>query len=156
MTISKQVGTLPPFPDRLQDEPSTFSQKVRDNLAAQNTFVDDVNTVSGQMNATALEVNSLKVQTESLRNQTTTSATSASNSAVASANSASNSATSATLASNHVASAQSIVEGLDGTQYALSQIGLGFAGLVDGDLIVNYANPIASVSLSDGEISITF
>jgi hypothetical protein len=89
-------------------------------------------------------------------NQASTSAGSAATSATASANSASASASSATQASNHVASAQGIVNALGDTQYALSQIGLGFAGLVDGDLIVNYADPITDVTMSNGEISITF
>lgn len=145
------------------DAPNSDNQTevVFDNNA--NLFADDIvglvpelNTWASQANATKTEINNLKSQTEVLRNQATTSAGSAATSATASATSASVSASSATQASNHVASAQGIVSALGDTQYALAQIGLGFAGLVDGDLIVNYANPITNVAMSNGEISITF
>jgi hypothetical protein len=145
------------------DAPNSNDQTevVFDNNA--NAFAEDIlnlapelNTWASQANATKTEINNIKSQTEALRNQASTSASSAATSATASANSASASASSATQASNHVASAQGIVNALGDTQYALSQVGLGFAGLVDGDLIVNYANPITNVTMSNGEISITF
>lgn len=152
--------TITPFSG---DAPNSNDQTevVFDNNA--NLFAEDIiglvpeiNTWASQANATQVEINNLKSQTETLRNQATTSAGSAATSATASANSASASASSATQASNHVASAQGIVNALGDTQYALAQIGLGFAGLVDGDLIVNYANPITNVTLSNGEISISY
>ena len=70
-----------------------------------------------------------------------------------SADSASNSALSA---SNSATDAQSIASALGETQYAITQMGITLSYINDGDLIMNYASPITNITMTDGDITITY
>lgn len=59
-------------------------------------------------------------------------------------------------AANSAVDAQNVVTGLEQTQQALGQIGIGFAAVQDGDLLITYASPIIDVTMTNGELSITF
>ena len=149
-TIDQTISPFPnDAPNRATQTPVVFSA----NASSQSIHL---RTVQNQLNTFGSQANDLRSEVNNFRNAASQSASSAASSASSAASSASAANSSRVNAENSASTAQGIVNGLDSLQYALSQIGIGFAGLTDGDLVINYANPITNVSLTNGELSITY
>ena len=149
-TINQTISPFPnDAPNRTTQTPVVFSANASSQSVHLRTVQTQLNTFGSQANALRADVNARAVSANS-------AATNAAGSASSAASSASAANSSRVNAENSATTSQGIVNGLDSLQYALSQIGIGFAGLTDGDLFINYANPITNVSLTNGELSITY
>ena len=144
---------ITPYPNDAPNENTQSEAEFNTNAISQaahyRVVLAQYNQMAVETNALAVEVNAKVSQAEIAASQSAISASSAASSASSANNSRAN-------AENSATTAQGIVNGLDGLQYALSQIGIGFAGLSDAELIINYADPITNVSLTNGELSITY
>lgn len=145
--IVVELPTLPPagkYGIQVEDDFVAAQEAFQDKLT--NEYQQSLNVFKKQANLLANDVNNKSLQVSTDKNASALSATSASTSKEA-----------AKLAATQAIAAKNDITGASEEVLALSGIDFGSFSVANGELIVGYFDPTASIpSIVDGEFIITY